>query len=106
MTMGKYRVIVWGHENVWGLVRGGDCTLPWTQKATASHTLRWFISLSVRIYKSELEHMMSKKGFKPGEVGSLPGAHFLTEAARGHTHLTLLASCAAGGCGRAGPSIG
>lgn len=34
--------------------------------------------------------MMTKKGFKPGEVGSLPGAHFLTEAAHGHIHLTLL----------------
>lgn len=49
--------------------------------------------------KSELEHMMTKKGFQPGEGGSLPGAHFLMEAARGHTHLTLLASGAAGDAG-------
>lgn len=65
------------------------------------HTLKWLKSLSVRILKSELEHVMTKTGFKPGETGSpFPyGAHFLTEAARGHTHLTLLASGAAGDAG-------
>lgn len=35
---------------------------------------------------------MNKKGFEPGELGSLPGAHFLPEATCGLTHLTLPAS--------------
>lgn len=62
------------------------------KEATASHTLKWCLSLSGKNFKSEFELTMSEKGFGSGEVGARPGARFLTEATRGLAHLLLPAS--------------